>query len=114
MIVMTLNCRGLASTPKKLAIRRMIEDQFLDVIFVQETMCDGSLLVNALEIMLKDWKFVSVDAKGKYRGLLLGWRYRHLHLLNAWACCLGLCVLLFSIELKMNLCFFKSVWTLCG
>ena len=26
-------------------------------------------------------------------------------MLNAWACCLGLCVSLFSIELKMNLCF---------
>ena len=105
MIVMTLNCRGLASTPKKLAIRRLIEDQFLDVIFVQETMCDGSLLVNALEIMLKEWKFVSVDAKGRSGGLLLGWRYRHLHMLNAWACCSGLCVSLFSIELKMNFCF---------
>ena len=34
MIVMTLNCRGLASTPKKLAICRIIEEQFLDVIFV--------------------------------------------------------------------------------
>ena len=72
MIVMTLNCRGLASTPKKLAICRLIEEQFLDVIFVQETMCDGSLLVIALESMLKDWDFVSVDSKGRLGGLLLG------------------------------------------
>ena len=68
-------------------------------------MCDGSLLVTALESMLKDWNFVSVDAKGRSEGLLLGWRYRHLHLLNAWAFCSGLCVSLFSIELKMNLYF---------
>ena len=54
MIVMTLNCRGLAITPKKLAIRMLIEDQFLDVLFVQESMCDGTLLVGALEIMLND------------------------------------------------------------
>jgi len=72
MIVMTLNCRGLASAPKKLAICRLIEEQFLDVIFVQETMCDGSLLVIALESMLKDWDFVSVDSKGRLGGLLLG------------------------------------------
>ena len=65
MIVMTLNCRGLASTPKKLVICRLIEEQFLDVIFVQETMCDGSLLAIALESMLKDWDFVSVDSKGR-------------------------------------------------
>ena len=72
MIVMTLNCRGLASTPKKLAICRLIEEQFVDVIFVQETMCDGSLLVIALESMLKDWDFVSVDSKRRLGGLLLG------------------------------------------
>ena len=72
MIVMTLNCRGLASTPKKLAICRLIEEQFLDVIFVQETMCDGSLLVTVVESMLKDWNFVYVDAKGRSGGLLLG------------------------------------------
>ena len=28
-----------------------------------------------------------------------------MHLLNAWACCSGLCVLLFSIELKMKFYF---------
>ena len=104
MVVMTLNCKGLASTPKKLAIRRLIEDQFLKVIFVQETMCDGSFLVTALESMLKEWNFVFIDAKGRSGGLLLGWRFRHLLLLNAWACYSGLCVLLFSIELKMNFC----------
>ena len=35
-------------------------------------MCDGSLLVIALESMLKDWDFVSVDSKGRLGGLLLG------------------------------------------
>ena len=105
MIVMTLNCRGLASTPKKLVVRRLIDEQFLNVLFLQETMSDGSILVGELENMLKDWKFVSVDAKGKYGGLLLGWRYCHFHLLNAWALCSGLCVTLYSIELKMDLCF---------
>ena len=69
MIVMNLNCRGLASTPKNLVIHRLIEDQFLDVIFVQETMCNGTLLVGDLEIMLNDWNFVSVDAKGNSGGL---------------------------------------------
>ena len=58
MIVMTLNCKGLASIPKKLAVRRLIDEQFLDVIFLQETTCAGVILVGELETMLKDWKFV--------------------------------------------------------
>ena len=104
-IVMTLNCHGLASNPKKLAFQRLIEEQELDVLFLQETMSDGSILVSELEVMFKDWKFVSVDAKGKSRGLLLGWKHQQFHLLNARAVCSGLCVKLFSVELKLDLCF---------
>ena len=33
MIVMTLNCRGLASTPEKIMVQRLIEEQALDVLF---------------------------------------------------------------------------------
>ena len=68
-------------------------------------MCDGVILVGELELMLKDWKFVSVDAKGRSGGLLLGWRTRNFHLLNAWALCSGMCVVLYSIELQLDLCF---------
>ena len=72
MILMTLNCRGLAYLPKKLAVKRLIEKQSLDVIFLQETMLDGCVLVKEMESMLKEWQFISVDAKGRSEGLLLG------------------------------------------
>ena len=49
MILMTLNCRGLASLPKKLAAKRLIDEQSLDVIFLQETMYDGCVLVKEME-----------------------------------------------------------------
>ena len=42
MIVTTLNCRGLASLSKKLVVRRLVEDQFVDVLFLQEIMGMGS------------------------------------------------------------------------
>ena len=42
MIFMTLNCRGLASKPKKLAICRLVEDQHINVLFMQETMVNGT------------------------------------------------------------------------
>ena len=96
---MTLNCRGLASLPKKLAVKRLIDEQSLDVIFLQETMFDGCVLVKEMELMLKDWQFISVDAKGRSGGLLLGWRSPKFLLLNAWAMNLGFCAALHSIEL---------------
>ena len=105
MIMMTLNIMGLANIPKKLVVRRLIDEHFLDVIFLQESMCDGSILVGELETMLKYFKFLSMDAKGKSRGLVLGWRTHKFHFLNAWAMCSGLCVSLYSIELKMDLVF---------
>ena len=69
---MTLNCRGLASKPKKLAICRLVANQFVDVLFIQETMGDGVLFVSTLELLFPGWTFCSVDAKGKSGGLLVG------------------------------------------
>ena len=48
MILLTLNCRGLASQPKKLAVKRLIVEQSVDVIFLQETMIEGCVLVGSL------------------------------------------------------------------
>ena len=75
------------------------------MLFLQETMGEGVILVGELENMLKEWKFVLVDAKGKSGGLLLGWRFHQFHLMNAWAVCSGLCVQLYSIELKLDFSF---------
>ena len=83
MILMTLNYRGLASLPEKLAVKRLIDEQSLDAIFLQETMFDGCILVKEMELLLKDWHFVFVDATGIYGGLLLGWRTRNFLMLNA-------------------------------
>ena len=102
---MTLNCRGLASLPKKLAFKRLIEEQSLALIYLQETMCDGCILVKDMELLLKGWQFVSVDAKCRYGGLLLGWRTRNFLLLNAWAMTSSLCVVLHSIELQLDITF---------
>ena len=70
MILMTLICHGLASKPKKLAVCRLVEAQHVDVLFLQESMGIGHLLVADLESMLKGWTFLSLDAHGKFGGLL--------------------------------------------
>ena len=83
MILMTLNCRGLASKPKKLVVCRLVEDQHIDVLFLQESMGNVTLFADELESLTSGWTFLSVDARGKSGGLLLGWRSRFFHLLNA-------------------------------
>ena len=57
MILMTLNCHGLASKPKKLAVCRLVEDKHVDVLFLQESMGNGKLSVVEMESMLKGWTF---------------------------------------------------------
>ena len=60
--------------------------------------------MDELESMLKGWTFLSLDARGKSGGLLLGWRSRFFHLLNAWGVDSGLCASLFSFELNLDIC----------
>ena len=72
MIVTTLNCRGLASLPKKLAVHRPMEYQLVDVLFLQEIMGHGHSIARELEYWLSGWFFIPLDAKGKFVGLLLG------------------------------------------
>ena len=105
MIVSTLNYRGLASFPKKLVVRRLVEDQHIDVFLLQEIMGDGHVIAGDMEVLLSGWTFISLDAKGRSGGLLLGWRTRLFHFLSAWAAESGLFASLFSIEMKEDLCF---------
>ena len=65
MILLTLNVRGLGSLPKKLAVIRLIEQNSVDVIFLQETMIEGCALVQDLEHLIHGWQFISVDAMGR-------------------------------------------------
>ena len=62
-------------------------------------MYDGCVLVKEMELMIKGWQFISMDAKGRSGGLLLGWRSHKFLLRNAWAMTSGLCVVLHSFEL---------------
>ena len=58
-----------------------------------------------LELILKGWVFVSVDARGRSGGLFPGWRSQKFLLLNAWDMPSCLCVVMHSIELQLDLTF---------
>lgn len=38
MKFLSFNCRGLASTSKKLALQRLIENETIDILMLQETL----------------------------------------------------------------------------
>jgi hypothetical protein len=57
MILLTLNCRGLANSSKKLALKRLIEVHNPSIIFLQEIMTDGEKVINDLTRILKGWDF---------------------------------------------------------
>ena len=105
MIVLSVNYRGLASLPKKLAVQRFVEERAPDVLFLQESMGRGEVIMEELDSILNGWVFVSVDFFGNSGGLLLGWKLNCFHLHNAWVVVSGLSVTLFSIKLKVSLRF---------
>ena len=105
MILMSLNVRGLASLPKKLAVKRLIDQHAVDVIFIQETMIEGCGLVQDLELLTHGWQFISVDAMGRSGGLILGWKSCNFLFHNAWAMKAGLCAVLFSFDLHKEISF---------
>ena len=73
--------------------------------FLQEIMSDGHVIAGEMEVLLSGWTLISVDAKGRSGGLLLGWRTRLFQFLSAWAVESGLFASLFSIEMKESFCF---------
>ena len=90
----------MASLPKKLAVKRLIDLHSVDVIFIQETMIEGCVLVQELELLIHGWYFISVDAKGRSSGLILGWKSCNFLFHNAWAMKAGLCVDYFHMICK--------------
>ena len=47
----------------------------LNVVLLQETMCDGKGVVEFLSTRLKDWSFCTLDAKVLFGGLVIGWSF---------------------------------------
>ena len=82
-------------------LHRLVEEKHPNVLFLHKSMCDGQVIVAELELLIKGWKFVYVDVKGKSCALLLGWKVNCFHFLNAWAVVSAISVFLHSIEFKM-------------
>eukprot|EP00253_Pinus_taeda_P033651 PITA_33651 len=72
MKLLSFNCRGFASSAKKLALRRLLTSDRLDIIFLQETLCQADHLIHLLSSWLPNWNFDALDASGRSGGLAIG------------------------------------------
>eukprot|EP00253_Pinus_taeda_P028429 PITA_28429 len=78
------NCRGLASKPKKLALRDWLQNTNSDILFLQETLGRGSEVESMLKSLLPGWTFHAIDSSGHLGGLAIGFREGRIKCTNLW------------------------------
>ena len=84
MILLSYNCRGLASPHKKSSIKRMIAFLHPQIILLQETMGPWDMVKEVLESWLPGWAFEVVDVVGRSGGLAIGWMTNQIRCENIW------------------------------
>ena len=84
MKCLSFNSRGSAIPDKKVALKRLCHSECFDVIFLQETLGEGSSLNNVLLKIVLDWAFHFLDVKGRLGGCALGYNKRSIRLENVW------------------------------
>lgn len=84
MKFLSFKCRGIASPPKKLALRRFLTSNQLDIIFLQETLCSVDTLTPTLNSWLPNLTFHALDASGRFGGIAIGLCNKSLELRNIW------------------------------
>ena len=90
MKFVSLNCRGLVSTRKKLALKRMMEVLSPEVILPQETMGPELEVETSLTSLLPQYSFTAQSAIGHPGGLAIGWKKTSIQCTNSGGACLYL------------------------
>eukprot|EP00253_Pinus_taeda_P003525 PITA_03525 len=90
MICLSWNCRGLASKPKKLALKELVQQYNPDLLMLQETLGLSSEVVTSLCSLFPGWQFQALDSFGHSGGVAIGFREGRLKLLNSWGMFHGL------------------------
>ncbi len=99
MIILSYNCKGLASLPKKLALKELVRTNKPDIILLQETLGKGEEVTRFLVKLLLGWSFHAIDANGHLGGVALGFNAKVLREISSWGSENVLAVELYSNEL---------------
>lgn len=84
MILSSWNCRGLASKPKKLALKDWILNSKVDILFLQETLGKATEVETTLKALLPGWTFSAIDSSGHSGGLAIGFKEGRIKVINQW------------------------------
>eukprot|EP00253_Pinus_taeda_P015506 PITA_15506 len=84
MILLSWNCRGLASKPKKLALKELIFRYNPDILFLQETLGKSVEVEFMLKSILLGWSFHAIDAVGHSGGLAIGVKDGRMQINSFW------------------------------
>jgi hypothetical protein len=74
MILLSLNCSGLANASQKLAINRLVETHKPSILFIQKTILEGDRAIKSLSQDLPTWKFFASNALGRFGGIFSKWK----------------------------------------
>ena len=83
-MILSYNCRCLASQPKKLALRELVKCYDPNVLRLQETLGLGIEVVGSISRMFLVWGFQAMDAHGRLGGLALGIKSGRLKEISSW------------------------------
>ena len=103
MIVLSFNCRGLASQAKRLTLKELVHAHNPDIILLQETLGKGEEVVSVLSKLMPRWSFFALDAVGKSGGVVSGFNPVKLKYVSSWGSQNVLAVELFSSEFNRSL-----------
>lgn len=103
MKCLSYNCRGLASAPKKLAMKHLIETESIDIIMLQETLCSVEQISKTFQALTPGWSFISLDAASRFGGLAIRINSRSIRVDATWGGTGYLGLEFFSTDLGMNL-----------
>lgn len=98
-IILSLNYWGLTSLPKWLSLKRIVEYDHPEIIFLKETLGPNETIKKCLEGLLGGWYFICLDASGHSSSLVIGWSNKLIKLINSWRLIIGLFLKFFSEEL---------------
>eukprot|EP00253_Pinus_taeda_P026707 PITA_26707 len=103
MKYLSFNCRGLASTSKKLSLQRLFEVEPIDIILLQETLGLAEYITRSLQSLVSSWIFVAIDVVGRSGGLAIGYNPRSIRVDASWGQSRFMGIDIFSAELCKNL-----------
>jgi len=84
MKCLSYNCRGLASSSKKLAMMRLIETDPIDIIMLQETLYSADHIICSMHSITPGWIYIALDVAGRSGGLAIGVNPRTIKVEASW------------------------------